>query len=101
MKFKLFSQVTLREDIPKYGLKKGARATIVEYYQTPEAEEDGYSLEGFHVEGITIEVAESQIEAIKASVLQRKKSRLTRESIITGGRNKKAIDYHSPSTILR
>ena len=28
MKFKLFSQVALREDIPKYGLKKGATATI-------------------------------------------------------------------------
>lgn len=70
MKFKLFSQVALREDIPKYGLKKGATATIVEHYQMPEAEEDGYSLEGFNVEGITVEVAESQIEAIKTSVLQ-------------------------------
>lgn len=70
MKFQLFSQVALRADIPKYGLKKGAIATIVEYYQMPEGEEDGYSLEGFHVEGITVEVAESQIEAIKAAVLQ-------------------------------
>jgi Domain of unknown function (DUF4926) len=59
MRFKIFSQVVLREDIPKYGLKKGATATIVEHYQMPEGEEDGYSLEGFHVEGITVEVAES------------------------------------------
>ena len=36
----------------------------------PEGEEDGYSLEGFNVEAITVEVAESQIEAIKAPVLQ-------------------------------
>lgn len=70
MKFPLFAQVALREDIPKYGLQKGAIATIVEHYQMPEGEEDGYSLEGFNVEGITVEVAESQIEAVKASVLQ-------------------------------
>ncbi|MEG4166379.1 MULTISPECIES: DUF4926 domain-containing protein [unclassified Microcoleus] len=70
MKFKLFSQVALREDIPKYGLKKGAIATIVEHYPMPEGKEDGYSLEGFNVEAITVEVAESQIEAIKAPVLQ-------------------------------
>lgn len=70
MKFELFSQVALREDIPKYGLKKGAIATIVEHYPMSEGEEDGYSLEGFNVEAITVEVAESQIEAIKAPVLQ-------------------------------
>ncbi|MEG4850793.1 DUF4926 domain-containing protein [Microcoleus sp. B5-D4] len=80
MKFECFSEVALREDIPKYNLKKGATATIVEHYPMPESEEDGYSLEGFNVEEITVEVAESQIEAIKAAVLQRKKSRLTRES---------------------
>ncbi|MEG4233640.1 DUF4926 domain-containing protein [Microcoleus sp. Pol11C3] len=80
MKFEFFSEVALREDIPKYNLKKGATATIVEHYPMPEGEEDGYSLEGFNVEAITVEVAESQIESIKAAVLQRKKSRLTRES---------------------
>ena len=85
MKFKLFSQVALREDIPKYNLKKGAKATIVEHYPMPEGEEDGYSLEGFNVEGITVEVAESQIEVIKAAVPATKEN----------------IDYHSPSTILR
>ena len=63
MKFQLFSQVALREDIPKYGLKKGATATIVEHYQMPEDEEDDYSLEGFNLEAITVEVAESQIQS--------------------------------------
>ena len=62
MKFELFSRVALREDIPKYNLKKGATATIIEHYPMPEGEEDGYSLEGFNVEAITVEVAESQIE---------------------------------------
>ncbi|MEG4025571.1 MULTISPECIES: DUF4926 domain-containing protein [unclassified Microcoleus] len=79
MKFEFFSEVALREDIPKYNLQKGATATIVEHYPMPEGEEDSYSLEGFNVEAITVEVAESQIEAIKAAVLQRKKSRLTGE----------------------
>ncbi|MBD2181538.1 DUF4926 domain-containing protein [Planktothrix sp. FACHB-1355] len=68
MKFNLFTEVVLREDIPKYGLKKGDLATIVEHYLMPESEEDGYSLEGFNVETITVEVAESQIEPVKASV---------------------------------
>ena len=63
MKFQLFSQVALREDIPKYGLKKGTTATIVEHYQMPEGEEDSYSLEGFNLEAITVEVAESQIQS--------------------------------------
>ena len=70
MKFELFTQVVLREDIPKYGLKKGDRATIVEHYQMPEGEEDGYSLEGFNVETITVEVTESQIQPVQASVYQ-------------------------------
>ena len=30
MKFKLFSQVSLREDIPEYGLKKGSIGTVAE-----------------------------------------------------------------------
>ncbi|WP_338022449.1 DUF4926 domain-containing protein [Argonema antarcticum] len=70
MKFDLFTQVVLREDIPKYGLKKGEMATIVEHYPMSESQEDGYSLEGFNVETITVEVAESQIERVKASVSQ-------------------------------
>ena len=36
MRFPLFSQVALRENIPKYNLKKGATGTIVEKYPMPE-----------------------------------------------------------------
>jgi Domain of unknown function (DUF4926) len=57
----LFSQVALAQDLPDYNLKRGAVATIVEYYPMPEGEEDGYSLEGFNVSEITVEVAASQI----------------------------------------
>lgn len=57
----LFSQVALAEDIPEHHLKRGDRATIVEYYAMPDNEEDGYSLEGFDVPNVTVEVAASQI----------------------------------------
>lgn len=41
MKFQLFTQIALHEDIPEYGLKKVSIATIVEYYPMPEDREDG------------------------------------------------------------
>jgi hypothetical protein len=68
MKFKLFSQVSLTEDIPEYGLKKGGIGTIVEYYPRAEVEEDGYSLEGLIFQD-TIEVTESQIELLTTPAL--------------------------------
>lgn len=61
VQYPLFSQVALAQDLPKYSLKRGDIATIVEYYPMPEGEEDGYSLEGFDVPQVTIEVAASQI----------------------------------------
>jgi hypothetical protein len=63
-RYPLFAQVALAEDLQRYHLKRGDIGTIVEHYPMPEGEEDGYSLEGFHVPGITIEVAESQIMPI-------------------------------------
>jgi hypothetical protein len=59
--YPLFSQVALAEDLPKYHLKRGDIATVVEHYPMPDEEEDGYSLEGFGVPNITIEVSASQI----------------------------------------
>jgi len=57
----LYSQVALVQDLPEYKLKRGDIATIVEHYPMSEGEEDGYSLEGFDVPQVTIEVAASQI----------------------------------------
>ena len=57
----LFSQVALAEDLPEYHLKRGDIAVIVEHYPMAEGQEDGYSLEGFDVPNVTIEVAASQI----------------------------------------
>ena len=62
--YPLFSQVALAEDLPEYHLKRGDVATIVEHYPMPEGENDGYSLEGFDVPHVTVEVAASQIISI-------------------------------------
>ncbi len=59
--YPLYSQVALAEDLPEYNLKRGAIATIVEHYPMSEGDEDGYSLEGFNVPNVTVEVAASQI----------------------------------------
>ena len=70
MAIELYTQVALKEDLSEYGLKKGDVAMVIEHYPMPEGTEDGYSLEGFGVpiEGITVEVRESQIEPVAASV---------------------------------
>ncbi|MEB3337260.1 MAG: DUF4926 domain-containing protein [Leptolyngbyaceae bacterium] len=61
VQYPLFSQVALAEDLLEHHLKRGDIATIVEHYPMPEGEEDGYSLEGFDVPLVTVEVAASQI----------------------------------------
>lgn len=62
--YPLFSQVALAEDLPDHDLNRGAIGTIIEHYPMPEGEEDGYSIEGFNVPHITIEVAASQIISV-------------------------------------
>lgn len=59
--YPLFSKVVLAKDLPAYNLRRGATATIVEHYSMPEGEEDGYSLEGFDVPQVTVEVLASQV----------------------------------------
>jgi len=61
IQYPLFSQVALAKDLPEHHLKWGDVGTIVEHYPMPDNEEDGYSLEGFGVPNITIEVSGSQI----------------------------------------
>jgi Domain of unknown function (DUF4926) len=56
----LFSQVVLAQDLPDYNLRRGDVGTIVEHYSMPEGVEDGYSLEGFDLPQITVEVSASQ-----------------------------------------
>jgi len=63
MKFSVFSQVQLTQNISQFNLKKGSIGTIVEYYPMSNCLEDGYSIEGLIYQD-TVEVAESQIELI-------------------------------------
>ncbi|MGK7884660.1 MAG: DUF4926 domain-containing protein [Crocosphaera sp.] len=63
MKFPLFFQVQLTEDIPEFNLKKGSIGVIVEHYPMSQGE-DGYSIEGLITQD-TLEVTESQIKLIK------------------------------------
>ena len=66
MRFEILTKVVLKEDLPKYDLKKGDIGTIVEYYPSSNGEEDGYSLEGFDtVDNNTVEVRASQIEPLE------------------------------------
>ena len=68
MKFSLFSQVQLTEDIPEFNLRKGSIGVIVEHYPMSQGE-DGYSIEGLMTQD-TVEVTESQIKLIKMSKAQ-------------------------------
>lgn len=67
MKFQLFSQVALRQDIPELNLMKGSIGTIVECYSASDKQEHGYSLEGL-IPQDTVEVSESQIETLTTSI---------------------------------
>lgn len=64
-KFPLFSEVVLLQDLPIHNLKRGAIATVVEVYPVGNLEQSGYSLEGFNVPDVTVEVTESQIISIE------------------------------------
>jgi hypothetical protein len=72
MTFELFTRVALRDDFPKYNLRRGDVATIVEHH--PATNEDGYTLEVFNALGETIAVitvGESQLKPLKKNeVLQ-------------------------------
>jgi hypothetical protein len=68
MRYELFQEVALAQDIPVDGLRKGDLATVVEHHPVP-GSEDGYSLEVFNAFGATVVVTvvpESAIEALPA-----------------------------------
>ncbi|BDI18662.1 hypothetical protein ANSO36C_44640 [Nostoc cf. commune SO-36] len=91
VQYPLFSQVALAQDLPEYNLKRGNVATIVEHYPMPEGEEDGYSLEGFDLPHVTIEVAASQI--IPIAQLQQEEMILAKLRQLSGARLLQLQDY--------
>ncbi|HET9137141.1 MAG TPA: DUF4926 domain-containing protein [Candidatus Kapabacteria bacterium] len=56
MKYELFQQVSLVEDVPKHNLKVGDIGTIVDHFAKGENPEEGYALEFFNALGDTIGV---------------------------------------------
>jgi len=69
MKYKMFSRVSLRANLPKHHLRRGDVATIVEYHRGRREQEPGYTLEVFNAVGDTVDVVtvrESQIEPLTA-----------------------------------
>lgn len=90
-KHALFTQVSLAHDIPEYNLKRGSVGTIVEHYSMPEDEEDGYSLEGFDVPNVTIEVAASKI--ISLSQYQQEEILLSKLRQLSESRLSQFQDY--------
>jgi hypothetical protein len=71
MKIDLFKRVSLRVDVPEYGLRKGDVATIVEHLPGKDCE-DGYALEVFNAVGDTIAVItvpQSAVEPLTADVI--------------------------------
>ncbi|MBE9159587.1 DUF4926 domain-containing protein [Nodosilinea sp. LEGE 06152] len=89
--FPLFSQVALAKDLPEYHLKRGDIATIVEHYPSQEGKEDGYSLEGFDVPNVTVEVDASQI--ISLSQLQQEEEILAKLRQLSQSRLLHLQDY--------
>lgn len=69
MKFKMFTRVVLKTDVPENSLRRGDVATIVEHHEGRPGQEPGYSLEVFNAVGDTVAVItlrESQIEPLSA-----------------------------------
>ena len=72
MKYDLFIQVALAEDLPTHRLCRGDVATVVEFHPVRPGREPGYSLEVFNAVGETVDVVtvrESQIEPLTADEL--------------------------------
>lgn len=72
MKFELFSQVALAEDVPEYGLRLGDIVTIVELMPANDHHATGYIVEIFSVTGRTLDVIgllESQLEPLRPNAI--------------------------------
>ncbi|MFN8449515.1 MAG: DUF4926 domain-containing protein [Anaerolineae bacterium] len=65
MKIELYEQVSLRHDLPEYGLKQGDVATLVEYVPHPHDGEEGCILEVFNAVGESISVVVVPVSTIE------------------------------------
>lgn len=97
MKFQLFTQVALRQDIPELNLTKGSIGTVVEYYPMPAGKEDGYSLEGL-IPQDTVEVSESQIRALKIPKRFKRRTDSHQRIITALGHSRRNLSRRKPSS---
>ena len=65
MKIELYEQVSLRRDLPEYGLKQGDVATLVEYVPHPHDGEEGCILEVFNAVGESLSVVVVPVSTIE------------------------------------
>lgn len=72
MKFELFTQAALTEDLPDFQLRKGDLVTVVEHLPANEHHEEGYVVEVFDVLGKTMHVLSlrsTQLQALKPNAV--------------------------------
>ena len=72
MKYELFNRIALKVDLPRYGLRAGDVATVIESHPGKTGQEPGYTLEVFNAVGDSIAVVtvrESEIEQLTSKEL--------------------------------
>ena len=74
MTLKLYQEIALAHNIPKYQLKQGDIATLINFVPHPTGDETGCILEVFNAIGESIKVVTVLISAIK---------KLTKDDILT------------------
>jgi len=65
MNIELYQEITLTRDFPKYQIKKGDIATLIDFVEHPANGEQGCVLEIFSATGESIKVVTVPISAIK------------------------------------
>ena len=64
-KLELYQYVALSRDLPKYNLKQGDVAMLIDYVTHPSGGEDGYILEVFNAVGDSMAVFTVPISAVE------------------------------------
>ena len=63
--FELYQYVSLGVDVPKYNLKRGDIAMLIDYVKHPSGGEDGYVVEVFSAVGNSIAVFSLPVSAVE------------------------------------
>lgn len=66
MTLELYTEVALTQDLPRYSLKVGDVATLVDFVRHPSSGEDGCVLEVFNAVGESIAIVSVPVSAVKS-----------------------------------